>query len=557
MGKSSTDLIREYLNRNMKELDRESAWTRKDYRDALDKRNVDIVKMPDGEEIVISYTDISITGTDRPKPQIRVFMDKQKRVYDFARDRQLRYFLLTLFSKDLSMARNLNRFDPHDFIVAIETNVDYESSRRDLRSLYDYLDEYMKEHDNADYVRCTKGQHQSGIYQASFIRIRKEGRETPETLKEYLTYFDNRPYMGSRSEETFEETEKETIDFPHNRIVFGAPGTGKSHRLNEDSHLFGKRMERVTFHPNYSYAQFVGTYKPVQGEDDGEIRYEYVPGSFIRIYTKALQNPENNYLLLIEEINRADVAAVFGDTFQLLDRKDGVSEYEVAVGEDLRCYLLRQLYGDKRWEECSDLEKERCNFLSLPDNLYLWATMNSADQGVYPMDTAFKRRWEFEYIGVDDREQVEAAGNYYIPMRIRDEDRYYVRWQDLRDGINGILSGDDCKVNEDKMLGPFFLSKSILEEINEAMVLRQSWMQDGREVEEADKIRVRAVERKFIKAFESKVIMYLFEDVMKMRPSRIFVNHSGKMIFSEICRSFEEMGEKVFGLNLTQSLQEK
>lgn len=82
-------------------------------------------------------------------------------------------------------------------------------------------------------------------------------------------------------------------------------------------------------------------------------------------------------------------------------------------------------------------------------------------------------------------------------------------------------------------------------------------MQDGREVEEADKTSVRTAERKFIKAFESKVIMYLFEDVMKMRPSRIFVNHSGRMIFSEVCRSFEEMGEKIFGIHLKQSLQEK
>jgi len=127
MGKSSTDLIREYLDKNIGELDRKTAWTKKDYKDILEKKNVDIVRMPGGEEIVISYTDISITGTERSKPQIRVFMDKQKQVYDFARDRQMRYFLLTLFSKDLSMARNLNHFDPHDFIVAIETNVDDES----------------------------------------------------------------------------------------------------------------------------------------------------------------------------------------------------------------------------------------------------------------------------------------------------------------------------------------------------------------------------------------------------------------------------------------------
>lgn len=288
------------------------------------------------------------------------------------------------------------------------------------------------------------------------------------------------------------------------------------------------------------------------------VRYEYVPGPFIRIYTEALKDPGKNYLLLIEEINRANVAAVFGDTFQLLDRENGVSEYPVTVGEDLRRYLMRKLYGKEKWEECSGKEQEKCQFLELPDNLYLWATMNSADQGVNPIDTAFKRRWEFEYIGVDDESQAEAVSDCYIPMRMRDAERYYVRWQDLRDGINGILSGDDCRVNEDKLLGPFFLSRGILDEMNEIMALRKSWTRDGCQVEEIEKIRVRTAEKRFIKAFESKVIMYLFEDVMKMRPAGIFVNHSGRMIFSEICRSFEEMGEEIFGINsLERILQEK
>ena len=119
----------------------------------------------------------------------------------------------------------------------------------------------------------------------------------------------------------------------HNRIVFGAPGTGKSFRLNEDKKIFGDRYERVTFHPNYSYSQFVGTYKPVPVEDDdgnktNEITYDYVAGPFMRSYVESI-NSDKPYLLLIEEINRANVTAVFGDIFQLLDRENVESEYPI------------------------------------------------------------------------------------------------------------------------------------------------------------------------------------------------------------------------------------
>ena len=223
------------------------------------------------------------------------------------------------------------------------------------------------------------------------------------------------------SEEDDENNEQEInndfeldIEHPHNRIVFGAPGTGKSNRLENDKVVFGQNFERVTFHPNYSYAQFVGTYKPVpvkelvNGVETTTITYKYVPGPFMRTYVKAIRSiKENNpkpYLLLIEEINRANVAAVFGDVFQLLDRANGQSEYEIETSEDMRAYLAQELKGKE-----SDYERIR-----IPKNMYLWATMNSADQGVFPMDTAFKRRWNFEYIGIN--ENSEGIKNWIIDM---------------------------------------------------------------------------------------------------------------------------------------------
>lgn len=190
-------------------------------------------------------------------------------------------------------------------------------------------------------------------------------------------------------------------DLPRNLILFGAPGTGKSHTLNKDVNNLVKNndaeYERVTFHPDYSYANFVGTYKPVPTVDDNGneiITYRYVPGPFIRVLTKALKNANNAtekdkpYILVIEEINRSNVAAVFGEVFQLLDRDDNnCSKYDIETSEDLKKHLAKEL-------NCSMTAIEK---LKIPNNMFIWATMNSADQGVFPMDTAFKRRWDFTY----------------------------------------------------------------------------------------------------------------------------------------------------------------
>ena len=165
--------------------------------------------------------------------------------------------------------------------------------------------------------------------------------------------------------------------------------------------------------------------------------------------------------------------------------------------------------------------------MRIPNNMFIWATMNSADQGVFPMDTAFKRRWEFEYIGVDDG--AKEVEKYIIPIGNK-EHRKYVKWNDLRERINDILVSDECKVNEDKLLGPFFISKNMLESACEN-------------------------EERFIKAFESKVIMYLFEDAVKMRPKNIFKKHEGKMTFSAICKTFEEKGEELFGISDIESVE--
>lgn len=283
-----------------------------------------------------------------------------------------------------------------------------------------------------------------------------------------------------------------------------------AHVINNGVEEIGKRYERVTFHPNYSYAQFVGTYKPVQNPDKGkesEILYKYVEGPFMRVLVNSLKHPESNYLLIIEEINRANVAAVFGDVFQLLDRKNGVSEYPVAASEDIKRYLKDNGITD-------------CNELKIPSNMYIWATMNSADQGVFPMDTAFKRRWEFEYIGVDDNQQM--IENFEIPMQKNaDGSHEWMKWNELRTKINDKLT--DLGINEDKLLGPFFISLEKLQSV------------DNHNESEAEN---------FVKAFKSKVLMYLFEDAVKMKAPSFF--KCDKMRYSEICKKFDTDGIGVF-----------
>lgn len=412
--------------------------------------------------------------------------------------------------------------------------------------------------------------------------------------------------------------EKEIVNmFSHNRILFGAPGTGKSYTLNKEKDELlsnGGEFERVTFHPDYSYANFVGTYKPtmvesidndIAGEDiagvlavledknktaqekydilyekfkgdgltrlpillglytdenfktlkkDGtdaagdnsvernhgrairpyvnlitekksvnEIAYEYVPGPFMRTLVKALKSNKTNdsktYLLIIEEINRANMAAVFGDVFQLLDRDDNeVSEYPIQASEDVKKYLAKELGGNP-----SDYIE-----IKIPNNMFIWATMNSADQGVFPMDTAFKRRWDFTYLGIDDSEDgivgktvLLGKGNY---ARI-------VEWNSLRKAINKEIL--KYKVNEDKLMGPYFISKKNL----------------------GDSTAIDA--ENFIRIFKNKVIMYLFEDAAKQKRSSLFAGCSEKNLYSAICKEFDDKGVGIFAEDVCSQFNDR
>ena len=323
---------------------------------------------------------------------------------------------------------------------------------------------------------------------------------------------------------------------PRNWIFFGAPGTGKSYQLNKlakDS-FTQENVTRVTFYPDYTYSQFVGCFKPfTRYKDDADkpanklepyISYEFVPGPFLETYVKAVQNPNENYLLIVEEINRANPAATFGDVFQLLDRNDkGRSEYEVAAPREMRDYLaifLPEYATSAHISNPDELLNEQQRLamearrLSLPPNMYIWATMNSADQGVFPMDTAFKRRWDFRYMGIDEGENVDVGGKILSEIEVPCGGHTVV-WNKLRHAINEFMASEVLKINEDKLLGPFFIAPSAL------------------------------TPERFPDVFKDKVLLYLYEDISKIKRTKIFKKEMNT--YAKICMAFDEIGEGIFG----------
>lgn len=314
---------------------------------------------------------------------------------------------------------------------------------------------------------------------------------------------------------------------PKNLIVYGAPGTGKSYSINAKAkQLFGspRIFNRVTFYSQYSYSQFVGGYKPIPihildrpygirdskgniTKEEPIISYEFVPGPFLDIILRALNNKDNNYLMIIEEINRGEAASIFGDFFQILDRKStGESEYRVGIENELKEYI-----------QSTDIEKtlqdDICEKgIYLPANLYIWCTMNNADQGVFPLDSAFKRRWSFEYIGIDDN--ASEMDNIKINIKgIGDTE-----WNIFRTQLNDILIRE--KINEDKLIGPFFLKK---EDFIDA--------------------------KSFEDAFVNKLIMYLCEDCFRHRKDAIFNGDS----LSKIIKKYKDKSGSIFKDNIKVS----
>ena len=249
--------------------------------------------------------------------------------------------------------------------------------------------------------------------------------------------------------------------FPLQLITYGAPGTGKSYKVDG----LAKNPDvaacvRTTFHPDSDYATFVGAYKPVM---DGEkIAYKFRPQAFMNAYVKAWQEmskPEadgkvKSVVLVIEEINRGNCAQIFGDLFQLLDRgKDGYSTYPIDADVDLATWLAEELGKlDADAQERVPPEVRSGEKLVLPPNLYIWATMNTSDQSLFPIDSAFKRRWDWEYVPIAKPDK--SGDSDWKERKIEVGDSLF-DWWDFLSAINGHIA--KATESEDKQLGYFFV----------------------------------------------------------------------------------------------------
>lgn len=434
-----------------------------------------------------------------------------------------------LLLSDIEVYRNTNELP--EYIVQDDDQWEWKQSSRQIKELLNILNRtelirfdgsnvFLSNNDLDDYYKASLFDI---LTSDEFLEVEELSFE--EFKESYIEYMEMEHTPIVDFEFEFETGLDSNLE--RNKIVFGAPGTGKSYLINKEMKaLIGNDgvFERVTFHPDYSYSHFVGTYKPVTNQNQNRedvISYEYVPGPFMRILTKALKNGMSDnvspHLLIIEEINRANAAAVFGEIFQLLDRnKKHVSDYEIEPTEDMKKYLSKELGVG-----INDIPP-----LKLPDNLFIWSTMNSADQGVFPLDTAFKRRWEFHYIDTDNEEHL-LSGKYVILGEGTHARR--VEWNRLRKEINDILS-TSLKVNEDKLIGTFFISKHIVVP------------------ESGDEIN----SDKFKRIFKNKVIMYLFEDAARHKGSTLFEGCENTTRYSNICREFDKRGVEIFGRSLSE-----
>lgn len=298
---------------------------------------------------------------------------------------------------------------------------------------------------------------------------------------------------------------------PLQQIYFGAPGTGKSHRIKQVCREF--EHYRITFHPDTDYASFVGSYKPITHSEQvytnmgdkaiplkdsvtGEpvtttkITYQYVYQAFLNAYIAAWkelqkENPQPVFLV-IEEINRGNCAQIFGDIFQLLDRNDsGFSDYPIIADNDLKKELAKEFESldvlnavniNGIYDDDIIAKVKSGSHLLLPNNLYIWATMNTSDQSLFPIDSAFKRRWEWKYVKIAD-----SGKGYRIAVNGNEYD-----WWEFVDAINSHIGTDTDQ--EDKKLGYFF-----------AKAKKNS---EGKYIISAD-------------TFLSKVIFFIYNDVYK------------------------------------------
>ena len=387
--------IKEYIKKNF------SNWVKVDYSEFNDQIDFkkdwsELYKINDEEIILISYTNISITGTERPKPQLRVFLDEYKKPFYFAKKHQLRYYLFSIFTKEDKMAKGLNNFNPKEYIISIETNLDKEGSRRDLRSIYDYANDNIK---GRKFLKCSRSNYKADINQASFIYIGSQDHPEKDIFENFVNMFDSRPYLNSINEEANGAPQTEILENIESQyrpyitaikskpfqLLAGISGTGKSRIVRELARACWdegsdeykkqkpKNFQMIQVKPNWhDSSDLIGYVSRVSG------KAEFVAGEFLKFVAKAWEDTETPYFLCLDEMNLAPVEQYFAEYLSVIESRKSHNDGTITTdpileksAEDWYRVLTSELTNDNNVRG-RFLEEGIC----IPQNLIVVGTVN-------------------------------------------------------------------------------------------------------------------------------------------------------------------------------------
>ena len=382
---------------------------------------------------------------------------------------------------------------------------------------YEYLTDVEKQ--DKDYVNNRRVEW---IKDIPYRELQEDYRNSAKTQKSFFTLnsyksliediINDKNLDSNADDSNFEpilfDFGSSTIKDGKNLIVYGTPGCGKSYYV-EHVLLDGYPKEnyfRTTFFADYTNTDFVGQILPiVEGE---KVTYKFNPGPFTLALAQAIRKPNEKVALVIEELNRGSAPSIFGDIFQLLDRKNGVSEYSI-TNINVIDYLNKEFEGQYLFKE-----------VRIPSNLFIYATMNTSDQNVFTLDTAFKRRWEFKKL-LNEFKDDHKFKDDYIPGAD-------VTWKQLVKGINDyMLSLTDGYNNEDKQIGVYF--------VDETGMRKEMGNTSSRE--ETEK-------------FAYKVLEYLWDDVSKFAREKWFredINSLDKLVEEYLKSGIEVFSDELKG----------
>lgn len=484
--------IKDFISNNFPE------WEKVDYSkygEDIDFRKdwSELYKIDNEEVILISYANISITGTDRVKPQLRVFLEEYKKPFYFAKKYQLRFYLFSIFTKEDEMAKGLNNFNPKEYIISIETNLDNEDSRRDLRSIYDYANEKLN---GKKFLKCTRANYKADINQASFIYIGTPEAPDKQTFESFINIFDSRPYINSRNEANNQLTKNNTPTLEENNystyltairtkafiLLAGISGTGKSRivrklaQATDDIDVFVNDEDRwkcsrpanfelIQVKPNWHNSMDVVGFQ----SNIPEPHYEFTP--FVDFVVKAWCHEDTPFFLCLDEMNLAPVEEYFAEFLSAIESRsigeNGEFETDPIIkpfdsfGKEQSGDMMNH-FEDMGFDIPSDVEHRlRTKGLTLPKNLIVMGTVNMDETTFSFSRKVLDRAMSIEMNKVDYDGFIEGTTEYNIP-KLTEQNSLFVNRpisaQEVKEGIESQTVMDFLKGVNDILEGtPFKL----------------------------------------------------------------------------------------------------